>query len=117
MTIKAEVDELDIIVQDLDSNTVKVIQERVKAKLDRNKEQVNRVLNFYQGVFKKLYGLLATLANVTRNSVHVYLKFFSVTDTNQQILARSKRSSISKPSVRGALSRQFFRILPRHLWW
>ena len=45
VTIKAEVDELDISDQDLDPNTVKVIQERVKAKLDKNKEYAYRTLN------------------------------------------------------------------------
>ena len=48
MTVKTEVDELDINdLEDLDPETVRVIQERVKAKLDKNKEHACRALNTY----------------------------------------------------------------------
>ena len=40
VTINSEVDELDIDYQDLDSDTVRVIQKRVKAKLDKNREHL-----------------------------------------------------------------------------
>ena len=51
-----------------------------------------------------MYGYLISLPNVTSNSVHVYLKLFSVTDINQQRSVRSKISSIFKPIVRQALN-------------
>ena len=54
VTIKAEVDELDIGDSELDPNTEKVIQKRVKA-----------ILNYYQGLFMKVYDFLSTLTNVT----------------------------------------------------
>ena len=84
VTINAEVNELDISDQDLDPNTVKVIKERVKAKLNKNKDHAHRALNFYFALLIKMYCLLSTLTNITSNSVGVYLKLFSVTDTNQQ---------------------------------
>ena len=83
---------------------MRLIQERVKAKLDKNKEHACRALNIYQGLFMKMYGLLLTLTNVTSDSVCVYLKLFSVTEANQQRLVTSKMSSIFKPSVRRALN-------------
>ena len=55
VTIKTEVDELDINdLEDLDPETVSVIHERVKTKLDKNKEHAHRALNTYQGLFKKM---------------------------------------------------------------
>ena len=103
-TINSEVDELNINdLDDLDPDTVGKIQERVKTKLDKNKEHTRKAVNTYQGLFKKIYGLLSTLANVTSDSVRVYLKLFSVKDANQRRLVRSKMSSIFKPSVRRAL--------------
>ena len=44
------------------------------------------------------------LANVSRDSVHVYLKLFSFTDANQPRLVRSKMSNIFKPNIRQALN-------------
>merc|ERR1711867_61428 len=52
----------------------------------------------------KIYGSLSTLANVTSDSVGVYLKLLSITDANQRRLVRSKMSSIFKPSIRRALN-------------
>ena len=54
VTINSEVDELDIDYQDLYIDIVRVIQERVKAKLDKNKEHAYRALNTYQGLFMKI---------------------------------------------------------------
>ena len=51
-----------------------------------------------------MYGYLASLVNVTSNSVRVYLRLFSVTDFNQWRLVRSKMSTIFKPNVRRALN-------------
>ena len=81
-----------------------MIQERVKAKLVKNRKHAHRALFINQSLFQKMYGSLSTLANVTSDSVCVYLKLFSVTDANQQRLVRSKMSSIFKPSVRRALN-------------
>ena len=47
---------------------------------------------------------LSSLANVTSNSVCVYLKLFSITNTNQRRLVRSKMSNIFKPKVKWALN-------------
>ena len=52
----------------------------------------------------KMYDSLSVLANITSDSIRVYLKLFSVTDANQQRLVRSKMSSIFKSSVRRALN-------------
>ena len=52
----------------------------------------------------KMYDSLSSLANVTSDSIRVYLKLFSVTDANQQILVRSKMSKIFQPNVRQALN-------------
>ena len=83
---------------------MRLIQERVKAKLDKNQEHAHKALNTYQGLFMKMYGSLSQLANGTSDSVCVYLKLFSVNDANQQRLVRSKMSSIFKPSMRQALN-------------
>ena len=53
----------------------------------------------------KVYDSLTQIANVTSDSVRVYLKLFSVTDTNQFRLVKSKMSNIFKPNVRWALLR------------
>ena len=100
VTVNSEVDRLDINYQDLDSDTVRVIQERVKAKIDKNKEHAHRALYIYQGLFIKMFSSLLAPTNVTSDSVRVYLKLFSVKDTNQQRLVRSQMSSIFKHSVR-----------------
>ena len=42
----------------------------------------------------KMYDLLSVLANITSDSIRVYLKLFSVTDVNQWRLVRSKMSNI-----------------------
>ena len=53
---------------------------------------------YSQGLFMKVYNLLTQIANVTSDSMCVYLKLFSVTDANQQRLFRSK------PNIRWALN-------------
>ena len=78
VAIKSEVEDLDLNDQDLDPITVRVIQERVMAKLDENKKHACRSLNTYHGLFMNIYSLLSTLANVTSDSVCVYFKFSSV---------------------------------------
>ena len=43
-------------------------------------------------------------ANVTRDSICVYLKLFSITDVNQRRLVRSRMSNTFKPNIRQALN-------------
>ena len=52
----------------------------------------------------KVYDLLSHLANVTSDSVCVYLKLFSVTDANQRRLVRFKMSIIFEPNIRQAFN-------------
>ena len=54
--------------------------------------------------FSVKFIVLASLANVTSDSVHVYLRLFSVPDANQRRLVGSKVSTIVKPIVRWALN-------------
>ena len=78
-------------------------QEKAKAKLDANKEHALKTVVFSQGLFIKMYDSLSSLANVTSDSICVYLKLFSVTDAKQRSLVRSKMSNICKPNIRQAL--------------
>ena len=71
---------LQLTVLDLDPDTVKIIQERAKAKLDANKEYAHKAVVFSQGLFMKMYESLSLLGNVTSDSICVYLKVFSVTE-------------------------------------
>ena len=73
---------------------VKTIQKRAKAKLEKNKEYTCGAVVYSQVLFMKVYDLLSHLANVTSDSVRVYLKLFSVTDANQRRLLRFKMSII-----------------------
>ena len=70
-------DEFQLDDLDLDPDTVKVIQERDKANLEKNKEHACRALVYSQGLFMKVYNSLSYLANVTSDSDCVYLKLFS----------------------------------------
>ena len=80
----AEVDELDHSdLEGLDPGIAERIQEKAKAKASKNKKHASRALLTYQGFFQQMHGFLSTLANVTSDSVCVYLKLFSVTDANQ----------------------------------
>ena len=73
VTIKTEVDELDLNdLEGLDPEMERVIQERVKAKLVKNRKHTHRALITYQGLFQQMYGSLSTLANVTSDSVYVF---------------------------------------------
>ena len=51
-----------------------------------------------------MYCLLANFANVTSDSVQIYLRLYSITDYNQQRLVRTKMCSIFKPNLRQALN-------------
>ena len=59
---------------------------------------------FSTGLFMKMYESLSYLTYISSNSVHVYLKLFSVTDANQRRLVRSKMSNIFKPNITWALN-------------
>ena len=83
---------------------VKSIQERAKANLEKNKKYTCRAVVYSQVLFMKVYDLLSHLENVTSDSVHVYLKLFSVTDANQRRLLRLKMSIIFKPNIRQAFN-------------
>ena len=83
---------------------VKTIQKRAKAKLEKNKEYTCGAVVYSQVLFMKVYDLLSHLANVTSDSVCVYLKLFSVTDANQRRLVRFKMSIIFKPNIRQAFN-------------
>ena len=90
---------------DIDQATKDTIQERTKAKLDANKEHAEKALAFSQGLFGKVYEQLARTANVTSDSVRVFLKLFSVNDINQRRLVKLKMANIFKPAFRRALLR------------
>ena len=87
----------------LDQATKDTIQERCKAKLDANKQHAEKALAFSQGLFGKVYEQLSRTANVTSDSIRMFLKLFSVTDANQRRLVKSKMASIFKPAFRRAL--------------
>ena len=103
MNIKVD-DDLELNDLDLDRDTVRTIQERAKTQFTENKEHTRKAVNYSLGLFMKVYGLLSKLANVTSDSIHVYLKPFSVTDTNQRRLVRSKMFNIFKPAARRILN-------------
>ena len=62
---------------------METIQERAKAKLVKNKVHAQNALAYLNGLFMKVYDSLAKSANVTSDSIHVFLKLFSVNDANQ----------------------------------
>ena len=103
--IDVELDDLNLDDLDLDAQMVATIQERVKAKLDRNKVHAHKALNYSNVLTRKLYASLSETANVTRDSVCVFLKLFTVNDTNQCRLVKSMMVNIFKPGVRRALLR------------
>ena len=72
--IDAEPDELELSDLDLDPAMVETIQERAKAKLDKNKQHAKRALAYSNGLFMKVYDSLTKTANVTSDSVHVLMK-------------------------------------------
>ena len=82
---------------------METIQERVKAKLDKNKKHAQKALAYANGLFMKMYDSLAMTANITNNSVCVYIKLFSVNDENQYRLVKSKMANIFKSYVRWAV--------------
>ena len=53
--IQTEDDELQLNDLDLDPDIMKVIQERAKEKLDKNKEYASKTLVFSTGLFIKMY--------------------------------------------------------------
>ena len=63
-------------------------------------------MNYSVGLIKSLYKALSETANVTCDSIRVFLRLFAVNDTNQRQLVRSKMVNIFKPAVRRALLRE-----------
>ena len=79
--IRQEEDELDLTdIEGLDPQIAELIQEKARAKATLNRKHA---VHTYGGLFHEMYGYLACLANVTRNSVRMYLRLFSVTDFNR----------------------------------
>ena len=100
-----EQDELDLSdIDGLDPQIAELIQEMARAKACLNRKHANGALHTYDGLFRKIYGSLENLVNVTSDSVCVYLRLFSVTDYNQQRLVRSKMCSIFKPNMRRVMN-------------
>ena len=91
-------------IEGLDPQIAELIQEKARAKAALNRKHTKRALHTYEGLFCQMYGSLASLTNVTSDSVCVYLRLFSVTDYNQRRLVRTKMSSIFKPNFRWALN-------------
>ena len=96
---------MDLSDLDLDQATKETIQERAKAKLDKNKLHARKALVYSKGLFNRAYHQLARTANVTNDSVGIFLKLFSVNDINQRRLVKSKMANIFKPAFRRALLR------------
>ena len=97
-----EQDELDLSdIDGLDPQIAELIQEKARAKAILNRKHTKRALHTYDGLFHQMYDSLTNLANITSNSVHVYLKLFSVNDANQQRLVRNKMSTIFRSSFSG----------------
>ena len=103
--LQQEEDKLDLSdIKGLDPHIAELIQEKARAKAVLNRKHAKRALTTNEGLFRQMYGYLASLANVTSDSVRVYLRLFSVTDFNQRRLVRSKMCTILKPNVRRVLN-------------
>ena len=103
--IESEPDDIILDDLDLDADTMATIQERVKAKHTRDNVHAHKALTYSNGLTRKLYASLSETANVTIDSVCVFLKLFAVNDSNQHRLVKSKMVNIFKPHVRRALLR------------
>ena len=78
MPIWQEEDELDLSdIEGLDP------QEKARAKAALNRKHARKAFQTYKGLFCQMYGSLASLTNVTSDSVCVYLMLFFVADFNQ----------------------------------
>ena len=72
---------------------------RVTVKINRNKVWAYKAINYSNGLTKKQYASLSETANVTSDSIWVFLKLFTVNDSNQCRLVKSKMVNIFKPAV------------------
>ena len=91
LLLRQEEDELDLSdIEGLDPQIAELIQEKARAKAALNRKHTKRALHTYEGLLHQMIGSDAYLANVTSDSVCVYLRLFSVTDYNQWRLVRSK---------------------------
>ena len=96
-----EEDELDLSdIDGLDPQIAEHIQQKARDKAVLNRKHAKQALHTYDGLFRSMYHSLANFANVTSNSVWIYLRLFSVTDYNQWRLVRSNMCSIFKPKIR-----------------
>ena len=86
--VEEEPVELDLLDLELDPATVETIQERVRAKARANRAHTKKALAYSNGLFTKTYGQLTRTANVTSDSIHMFLKLYSVNDANQRRLVR-----------------------------
>ena len=103
--IDTEPDDLDLNYLDLDLNTAETIQERVQEKNNRNRVRALKSMNFSVSLIKKQYNALKDTANVTSDSIRVFLYLFAINDTNERRLVKSKMVNIFKPGVRQAFLR------------
>ena len=103
--IDTEPDELELDQFDLDLGVAAAIQAQVREKCYRNRVRALKALTFSNGLTKKLYSSLAKTANITGDSVRVFLNLFADNDSNQRRLVKSKMVNIFKPQVRWALLR------------
>ena len=105
MPLVQEEDELHLSdIVGLDPLVVEHIQQKVRDKVVLDKKHAKKALYSYDGLFCSMYRSLANFANVTSDSVRIYLRLFSFTYYNQQRLVRTKMSSIFKPNMRRALN-------------
>ena len=92
-----EEDELDLSdIVGLDPQIAERIQQKARDKAVLNRKHAKKALHTYDGLFCSMYCLLANCANVTSDSVGIYLRLYSITDYNQQRLVRTKMCSIFK---------------------
>ena len=64
-----------------------------------------KAINYSNRLTKNMYASLSETANVTSDSICVFLKLFNVNDSNQRRLVKFKMVNIFKPTVRQALLR------------
>ena len=80
-----EVDELDLSdIVGLDPHIAEHIQKKARDNAILNRKHAKKALHTYDGLFPSMYHLLANFANITIDSVLIYLRLNSTTDYNQQ---------------------------------
>ena len=98
-------DELDLSdIEGLDQQVIAQIQQKTRDKAVLNRKHAKHALHTYDGLFHSMYRFLANLANITSDSLGIYLRLYSVTDFNQWRLVKTKMTSIFNPNLRWAVS-------------